>query len=288
MLGIIVVAIVGMLAVAVISVTEDGGDARAASGRSLSPQSATALAPLSGSAKPDSAGGVLNSLDLTTCTDSSVLGGRAVEHEGEGSVDVDHSVVYGDYRCSARFTLDAGGKRVELRDGTEQLAGQVRYYAITLRLDPSWPTGKDAPDTVITQFLNVDTDRNFAPPLQLTIQGGDFHMWSYGTYSGQINPERAARYTLLWDHPIETGQWLTFVMGIRWSNDPSAGQFNMTYQGKVVVPTTTLQTLYSNPDGSPCQVYAKAGVYGATGDVTRSMNVGRWQIGASAAAALKG
>lgn len=227
--------------------------------------------------------GLDDTLDLRTCTSSSLrIGGGAQDNQGSGSVTVDRGVTFVGQPCSARFTLDPGAKRVELANQSEQLNGAVRYYAFAIRLDPSWPLGSNSPDTVVAQFLNADDRGQFAPPLQLTIQDGEFHMWAYPTRDGKMptssNPNS---YRLLWSQRATAGNWLQFVMGVRWSNNPSSGAFNMTYQGNVVVPNTTMQTLYSNSSGSAASVYAKVGIYGSLSSSARRMNLGWYRVGSS-------
>lgn len=225
--------------------------------------------------------GLDSTLDLNSCTSGNLrIGGGTRDNQGSGSVEVDRGITFAGQPCSARFTLDPNAKRIELANRSEQLNGAVRYYAFAIRLDPSWPLGSNSPDTVVAQFLNADDRGQFSPPLQLTIQDGEFHMWAYPTRNGKMptssNPNS---YQLLWSQRATAGNWLQFVIGVRWSNNASTGAFNLTYQGNVVVPNTTMQTLYSNSSGSAASVYAKVGIYGSLSSSTRRMNLGWYRIG---------
>ena len=183
--------------------------------------------------------------------------------------------------CATRFTLAPGDTRIEFAGYQRVVSGTTRYYNVRVFLGADFPVAAAGTNTVFAQFLNADGAGDYAPPVQMTIQDGEFHLWNYSTPTGKMDDSHATiRYNLLWRAPVRAGVWLDFTFGITWSAN-ATGALTLWYDGVQVAQATGLQTLYRDAMGQPAKMYPKFGLYGSAMSQTRTADFAWFRIGQS-------
>ncbi|HSV64502.1 MAG TPA: heparin lyase I family protein [Mycobacteriales bacterium] len=194
--------------------------------------------------------------DYRTGDTSQWRGGKQIW--SAGSIDVVSDRTFrGPYSC--RFRLPPGQQRVEVYDEPENVSGTSRYYgfAFLLAEDYYLTAGHNG---VLAQWVCQDGSR-FAPVFQVNIQGPYLRLWNASSYSGLIDPTGRMMWTLLWQTPVVTGRWQRMVLGVQWSERPTAGSAAFWYGGRQVLTTTQGRTLYRTATGGAAPMFIKQGCY---------------------------
>lgn len=181
-----------------------------------------------------------------------------------------------------RFTCN-GGERAELADytagrtfgeGDEYWFGDIFYAASG---QPQWVSGHHT----IMQFKNAGTG---SPPLNM-----DIRYWGAGNSGNGIQMQAeepgGTQYRVIVPMSTMYDRAIRIEMRVKFSTNPSIGNYEVWADGVQKIASTNMQTLYSN--GADTYDYLKEGQYGET---TAGAMVVYWEgfyVGASRASVMR-
>ncbi len=163
------------------------------------------------------------------------------------------------------------GSRNELQPRFRNLvSGDDLYFGFSTYLAPGFPTSGGW--QLITQF-----EQNFdrSPPLSLNVENGQFSI--QGGYGHPSGP----RHFLKPVGPATTGQWLDWVLHVKFSPDPSVGFVEVWRDGELVLPrfAPASGTIYAGP-GDQAGSTLKIGYYRHSANATPgTIYFDNWRIG---------
>ena len=139
--------------------------------------------------------------------------------------------------------IHASGNRNELIGPTED-EGTEYYYRWSTLFDETYPSEQTW--QVFTQAHH--TGCCGSPPMEFDIFGEELR------FVARQDPSQEA--SILWSGPLVRGVWNDFVWHVFWSSDPNQGFVELYYNGDLVLPATSLATMYPGQ-----RVYLKQGLY---------------------------
>jgi polysaccharide lyase-like protein len=216
---------------------------------------------------------------------------HAIEAAAPGRVSIVTSPARPGYPETARFVVEPGdhtnspkSERAEVSTTQEQAGGyegvETWYGWSTLfPTDLNPPAGKTS---IFTQWhqtksaaaescppnvaFKVDARRS-PTSILLTVRGGSLT---------NCDPQSIVSWDL---GPIVSDTWHDFVVHVMWSSDPTVGFVEVWMNGRMVVPQTTLATLYTDQG-----VYLKQGFYRPSSSLTSTIYQTATERGTSYAA----
>ncbi|WP_241758721.1 polysaccharide lyase [Pyxidicoccus parkwayensis] len=137
--------------------------------------------------------------------------------------------------------IGASGNRNELLYISHEKAGSTWFYKWSTMFPKNYPSS----DTwqVFTQWHQEGCCGS--PPLEFFVRGEEMNM-RVGGASG----------TVLWQAPLDRGQWHDFVLEVKWSSNAKVGYVQLWHGGKLVVPKKYAATMFGSEFN-----YVKLGLY---------------------------
>jgi len=137
--------------------------------------------------------------------------------------------------------INASGNRNELFHFGKESEGEEYYYKWSTQFAADYPSA----DTwqLFTQWHHDGL--NGSPPLEFYVRGEKLYLRLEG---------RDDR--IVWSAPLVRGQWLDFILHVKWSANPRIGFVELYYNGELVLPRQGSATLFKG-----MQNYLKQGLY---------------------------
>jgi hypothetical protein len=179
-------------------------------------------------------------------------------------------------RPATRFVVRPGDSPVRSGERTERVAsvaatgaraGVHQIYRWSTRFPAGFAAVPASTWNIFTQWHgsapdgchpNVALQVNTKPTpavLRLQVRGGG------------VGPDCTPQESRSWDFaPLVLGRWQDFVLDVGWSDQPGDGFVQLTLGGRLVVPRTTLATLYTGE-----RAYLKQGFYRAPSAFTSTI-----------------
>ncbi|HYH52663.1 MAG TPA: polysaccharide lyase [Solirubrobacterales bacterium] len=149
---------------------------------------------------------------------------------------------------AARFEVRPGDNigntapRAELATELGEQEGEERYYRWFTYFDPSFPTDMEDSFVTFTQWRATDESDAYT---------------SFMVWGDQIELRRDGTH---WSTPLVKGVWHEFVYHVKWSPDPNVGFIELWYDGQLVMPKVSVETMAGSP-GAAVENYVKQGLY---------------------------
>ena len=141
--------------------------------------------------------------------------------------------------------IGSGNPRAELlRKSQRDPEGSVRYYAWSTLVSSEYPVEESW-----QVFLQFKQEASGSPPVQFGAGGGDI---GFSVDGGEVEG---------WHGPLVTDRWYDFVLGAKWSPDPSVGWLELWVNGRLVAPRRNFPTMYRDDEGRTLPNYVKLGYY---------------------------
>jgi uncharacterized protein (TIGR03382 family) len=153
----------------------------------------------------------------------------------EGSKALKVTVNHGD------DPINCGNDRAEMLNMSYEAVGSEYFYRFSVMFPNDYPSHPKW--QLFSQWHQ--TGLNGSPPVEMYVAGEQIRF-------------RAGGEEELWKGPLQRGQWIDFVLHIRWSDDPKQGFVELYRDGQVVLPKMARATQL------PGQLnYMKMGLYRA-------------------------
>ncbi|WP_233262055.1 polysaccharide lyase [Vitiosangium sp. GDMCC 1.1324] len=137
--------------------------------------------------------------------------------------------------------INASGNRNELFHFGNETEGSEYYYKWSTQFASDFPSVNTW--QLFTQWHHDGS--NGSPPLEFYVRGERIYLRLEG---------RDDR--IVWNTPLVRGQWLDFVLHVKWSSDPNIGFVELYYNGQLVLPRMHSPTMFQG-----MQNYLKQGLY---------------------------
>jgi hypothetical protein len=157
-------------------------------------------------------------------------------------------------RYAARFEVRQGdvaaeGNRAEIWHGSNEHEGDERWYQWHTLFDASYPRTDNW--QIFTQWHA--TQGGTQPMVRFTSRNDSI---TFSTVESSA-PGSARDEVVHFSTPMNRGTWHTFRLHVKWSKTHSVGFVEMYYNGRLVVPRTSVATMIPGIDTN----YVKQGLY---------------------------
>jgi hypothetical protein len=137
--------------------------------------------------------------------------------------------------------INASGNRNEVFHYGNETEGSEYYYKWSTMFAPDFPSANTW--QLFTQWHH--TGSSGSPPLEFYVWGENIYLRLEG---------RDDR--VVWSAPLVRGQWLDFILHVKWSSDPKVGFVELYYNGQIALPKESSPTLFGGMGN-----YLKMGLY---------------------------